>query len=109
MRYSTKRILLTGGAIVATAVGVVLYITISPGASSEVSSDGEERSRREPVSGVSDSGEEMSPGKYRESPILRERVERGDLPPIEERLPDEPFVVTPVERPGRYQSSPADP
>ena len=32
-------------------------------------------------------------GRYRESPMLRERVEAGELPPVEERLPDEPLVV----------------
>ena len=32
-------------------------------------------------------------GRYQESPMLRERVEAGELPPVEERLPDEPLVV----------------
>ena len=31
--------------------------------------------------------------RYQESPLLRERVEAGKLPPVEERLPDEPLVV----------------
>ena len=31
--------------------------------------------------------------RYQESPMLRERVEAGELPPVEERLPDEPLVV----------------
>jgi hypothetical protein len=42
--------------------------------------------------------------RYRESPILRERVERGELPPVEKRLPDQPLVVPPVESIGRYDS-----
>jgi peptide/nickel transport system substrate-binding protein len=32
-------------------------------------------------------------GKYKESPALHELVEKGELPPIEERLPEEPAVV----------------
>ena len=34
-------------------------------------------------------------GGYIESPFLASRVEAGDLPPIEQRLPAEPFVVGP--------------
>ncbi len=44
--------------------------------------------------------------RYRESPILRERVERGELPPVEKRLPEQPLVVPPVEGIGRYDSDP---
>ncbi|MCD7060640.1 ABC transporter substrate-binding protein [Pelagibacterium xiamenense] len=36
-----------------------------------------------------------------ESESLREAVEAGDLPPINERLPENPLVVTPRERPGQ--------
>ena len=32
-------------------------------------------------------------GKYKESPKVHELVEKGELPPIEERLPEEPAVV----------------
>lgn len=45
--------------------------------------------------------------RYRESPILRERVERGELPPVEQRLPEEPLVVRPVDGIGRYDSDQA--
>lgn len=47
---------------------------------------------------------EAKSGKYQESPMLRDRVERGELPPVEERLPDNPLVVTPIESVGRYDS-----
>ncbi len=33
-------------------------------------------------------------GVYGESPMLAERVAAGELPPVEERLPLQPFVVT---------------
>jgi peptide/nickel transport system substrate-binding protein len=38
----------------------------------------------------------------RESPMLAEMVARGELPPLEERLPAEPLVVEPVESIGKY-------
>ena len=34
-----------------------------------------------------------TPSRYGESPLLRERVEAGELPPVEQRLPNEPMVV----------------
>lgn len=37
-----------------------------------------------------------------EAPMLAALVEAGDLPPLEERLPDEPLVVEPHERVGVY-------
>lgn len=51
-------------------------------------------------------GERQVPesGRYQESPMLRERVEAGELPPVEERLPDEPLVVE-VPEVGEYGGS----
>jgi peptide/nickel transport system substrate-binding protein len=39
---------------------------------------------------------------YQEAPMLAERVRGGELPPVAERLPDNPAVVDPVESIGRY-------
>jgi peptide/nickel transport system substrate-binding protein len=39
---------------------------------------------------------------YNEAPMLAERVAAGELPPVEERLPVNPDVVTPVEAVGTY-------
>jgi len=36
-----------------------------------------------------------APSAYKESPVLAEKVKAGELPPVEERLPDQPFVVGP--------------
>ncbi len=41
-------------------------------------------------------------GKYREAPQLAERVQAGELPPVDERLPVEPTVVEVVEQIGVY-------
>lgn len=38
----------------------------------------------------------------REAPMLKRLVEKGALPPVEERLPLDPLVVTPAERLGEY-------
>ena len=39
---------------------------------------------------------------YNEAPQLASQVEAGELPPVEERLPETPRVVEPVERVGQY-------
>jgi len=39
---------------------------------------------------------------FGEAPILAERVRRGDLPPVSERLPEHPLVVVPFEEIGTY-------
>ena len=43
-----------------------------------------------------------SSGQYREAPMLAELVAAGELPPVTERLPDEPKVKEVVEEIGRY-------
>lgn len=40
--------------------------------------------------------------KYHESPMLAARVARGELPPVDERLPEEPLIVEPYETIGQY-------
>lgn len=42
------------------------------------------------------------PSQYNEAPMLKEMVENGLLPPIDERLPSDPMVVLPVESVGEY-------
>jgi peptide/nickel transport system substrate-binding protein len=39
---------------------------------------------------------------FAEAPALAEQVAAGTLPPVEERLPDNPVVTTPVESVGKY-------
>jgi peptide/nickel transport system substrate-binding protein len=40
--------------------------------------------------------------KFTESPALASQVAEGRLPPVEQRLPDDPIVVEPLERIGRH-------
>lgn len=39
---------------------------------------------------------------YKEPPSLKSALEKGDLPPIAERLPENPLVVTPKDEVGRF-------
>jgi len=40
--------------------------------------------------------------EYRESPMLSELVKEGKLPPVKERLPDDPVVIEPFKKIGKY-------
>lgn len=40
--------------------------------------------------------------EYNEAPMLKAKVAAGELPPVEERLPEDPVVIQPVERIGQY-------
>src|SRR5919204_3976870 len=42
------------------------------------------------------------PKKYAEAPAVAELVKQGKLPPVEQRLPEEPLVIQPVHEIGRY-------
>ncbi|MDW8352680.1 MAG: ABC transporter substrate-binding protein, partial [Anaerolineae bacterium] len=42
------------------------------------------------------------PSKFKESPMLAEMVKAGKLPPVDQRLPENPQVVTPLVNPGVY-------
>jgi peptide/nickel transport system substrate-binding protein len=42
------------------------------------------------------------PKKFSEAPMLAELVKQGKLPPVEQRVPQEPMVVKPVHGIGRY-------
>lgn len=41
-------------------------------------------------------------GSYREAPMLTELVARGELPPVDDRLPAEPALLEPIESVGQY-------
>ncbi|GIW90743.1 MAG: peptide ABC transporter substrate-binding protein [Pirellulaceae bacterium] len=43
-----------------------------------------------------------APSQYNEAPMLAELVAQGQLPPVDERLPEEPLVLEPVEEVGQY-------
>ena len=41
-------------------------------------------------------------GRFNEAPALASKVAAGELPPVDERLPIEPLVITPTEEIGQY-------
>jgi peptide/nickel transport system substrate-binding protein len=43
-----------------------------------------------------------APARYKEAPMLAELVAKGELPPVEERLPENPFVITGLDGIGNY-------
>lgn len=45
---------------------------------------------------------EVPDSQYAESPLLTERVAAGELPPVDERLPINPAIVTPIKEAGQY-------
>jgi len=42
------------------------------------------------------------PGSYKEAPQVAQMVKDGKLPPVEQRLPENPLVVQPIEEIGQY-------
>lgn len=42
------------------------------------------------------------PRTFTQAPALRRQVERGELPPVAERLPEQPVMITPPEQAGPY-------
>ena len=42
---------------------------------------------------------------YRQAPELDKLVQAGSLPPLAQRLPAQPEVITPLTRPGQYGGS----
>ena len=42
------------------------------------------------------------PGQFQEAPELAEMVERGELPPVQERIGEDPLVIKPVHEIGTY-------
>ena len=40
--------------------------------------------------------------KFNEAPMLKALVSAGKLPPVDQRLPEEPLVINPVEEIGQY-------
>ena len=83
----SRRDLLYGG-------GAALFATASVAGCNLLSTDpATERNRQ---------GGESAGKKGKEAPMLAALVKKGELPPVDERLPDEPLVVQPNDRTGVY-------
>jgi peptide/nickel transport system substrate-binding protein len=42
------------------------------------------------------------PAKFKEAPLLKELVDKGELPPVEQRLPENPLVIPVTDSVGKY-------
>ncbi len=83
-------------------VVLALVVSILSACSSDSSGSTPTSSSASASGGTSSSTSEPAPSAYGESPMLAARVESGDLPPVEERLPNEPMVVVPTDSVGAY-------
>ena len=45
---------------------------------------------------------ELGITEFNQAPMLKERVLNGEIPPLEQRLPDDPIVIEPYEKIGKY-------
>ncbi len=62
----------------------------------------EEPAAEEPAAEEPAAEEPATPGAFKEAPELAEQVAAGTLPPVDQRLPVNPLVTTPVESVGKY-------
>jgi peptide/nickel transport system substrate-binding protein len=86
---TSRRAFLLGSA--AAAAGVMLGACSS---GDPVGSDGKNAGGGKATSGVGSSKKPLSaPAELREAPMLAAQVKTGDLPPVKDRLPANPYVV----------------
>jgi peptide/nickel transport system substrate-binding protein len=58
--------------------------------------------QQEPVEEVGPEEMAAPMGKYNEAPMLAALVATGELPPVDDRIPEEVLVVEPIEKIGKY-------
>lgn len=83
--------------VCATLVGGLILVSVVTSFAQEMPSPAQYDTLREYEIST---GEEIT--SFKEAPVLAKLVEDGEIPPLSERLPEEPMVVVPVERPGKY-------
>jgi peptide/nickel transport system substrate-binding protein len=81
--------------VILLALGMVLLLTLPIFAGGKAEEE-EEAPVKEAEKAV------VAPKRYNEAPMLAELVKAGKLPPLEERLPEDPLVIQNVERIGKY-------
>src|SRR3989442_233217 len=60
------------------------------------------RATASPIETTSEGNPQTAPSKFKESPMLAERVKKGELPVVDQRLPKDVLVVEPVQGIGQY-------
>ncbi len=82
---------LSAGLVVATACGAA----VTPAPAEPTSAPAEEAAAAAASAAITES-------KYSEAPSLAARVAAGELPPVDDRLPEDPMVIEPVAELGEY-------
>jgi peptide/nickel transport system substrate-binding protein len=91
----------------AAAAGAVMLGACSSNANNQTGSSGQGGDNGKATSDPSQKGSETKPlpkpASFQEAPMLKELVEKGELPPVEERLPENPYVIPHRwVKPGKY-------
>jgi len=84
-----------------TMVALVLAACSSPAPGASEGGQAVESAPAQEESAAETSEGEMA-SQYNEAPALVELVAAGELPPVDERLPSTPKVITPVDQVGQY-------
>lgn len=79
------------------AAGVVMAACASPGAPAA-----EAPVAAEATSPAAAAAPASPPGQYNEAPMLAELVAKGELPPVDQRLPTSPTLIEVVDQTGNY-------
>src|SRR5690348_15741199 len=90
---ATRRGLLTGAGLVAASVPLA-------GRAQQIGSAFQESGLVGKLQGPTLAG--TKPSQFKEAPMLAELVKAGKLPPVAQRVPDEPLVIKPLQQVGRY-------
>ncbi|NLX42032.1 MAG: hypothetical protein GXY79_00975, partial [Chloroflexi bacterium] len=76
--------------------------TAAPAAEATAAPEGEGEAEAEATAAPESEGEAAMPSKFTERPEFAERVAAGELPPVDERLPEEPRVCEIMGEIGQY-------
>ncbi len=109
MKTVSRRKFLKAAAFAAGAAGLAACATSAPAPAEAPPAPAEAPKPAEPAAPAPAPAEPTKapepaapPSKFNEAPMLAEMVKAGKLPPVEERLPENPQVVTPLVAPGQY-------
>jgi len=108
MKTVSRRKFLKAAAFAAGAAGLAACATSAPAPAEAPSAPVEAPKPAEPTAAPAPAEPTQAPApaapptKFNESPMLAEMVKAGKLPPVDERLPENPQVVTPLVAPGKY-------
>jgi peptide/nickel transport system substrate-binding protein len=101
-RLSRRRTLLVGVTSFGALAAAVACAPQTPAPSAEPAATPAGQAGQAGQAGAPTTAAGAAPGKYKESPDLAAQVKDGKLPPVEQRLPKEPMVITPIDKVGAY-------